>query len=477
MLFSHFSRFFFLLVFLGSLLVLFSCKNPFAASPEDQPLGEDDDYLITISEKNEASEGPSAEGESGIFVDFPSAFDEKNVLPLDEKALDEKENRALVLENKLSKKKSVSPKAPARPQRVKAKKRTPSKTVKRKKPTARPGLAYVRKLYYGKQYSKIARMSFAKDELDGLFFKALALRAISFKNAKGKRNTTAEAAKMLLNRIALTTEDSQLKAKSLLWLAITELQFPTYGKPLKSRMYPLRYLETEMANSRGGNDALLYTAFFYEDVGDYEKALGYYYKLKQSDPDNMVYDFRIKKLVSPHAAANHYLTKLENKSGLAPGASYVNNRKEKPARADQPGIELPEKETKAINLPYVTGGEDGEKDLANQPEKKDDFEEIRRKLEIFKTSPEGQPLQPLEEGQEISGKNPNDGITTSAEESNYIEADGLPGGGASAENNQNNGDFFEVNDTNAPQTNSASPSINFDDTQDENKVEEEFLFE
>ena len=176
MLFSHFfrffavlGRFFAILGLLGSLLFLLSCKNPFANSIDDQSVSEND-YLITISERGELAEEQSDDEDNDIFVDFPSAFDEKNVLPLDEE-----ENRALVLENKLNKKKEEPREVVTPPEKLEERKRVPNKVVKRtvkqkKSVDRRPGLSYIRKLYYGKQYSKLARMSFTENELDQLFF-------------------------------------------------------------------------------------------------------------------------------------------------------------------------------------------------------------------------------------------------------------------------------------------------------------------
>ena len=293
------------IIFLSTSIILAGCGK---ASNSNENLSDIDTqpaFGVSSSQQNTEFEG----GE--VFANFPSDFDEGEVVALE----NADEGPSFAIEDGPALKKTK--KLPNSIQIVNQKKLRGNNNpeARRARGGSRLSLEKVKKLYNQKRYGELIRMAFSKNEKGHAFYKALAYNALAKSDIRN-RSIYAQEGKRMLNRIASETKSIKLKEKSLLWLGIMELEFPDKNKNFFSRAYPLTYLHQKMPNSKVANDAHLYLAFFHEQRGDLDRALTHYYKLKNSNPKDVVYDYRINKFVSPNDAVNHYLKKLQKSNSI-----------------------------------------------------------------------------------------------------------------------------------------------------------------
>ena len=178
--------------------------------------------------------------------------------------------------------------------------------------TADFNVSYVRRLLKTERYEKVISVLENKDTPLSKYYRGIAY----FNMTKGHHNYSTDQrhdyqdnAKDLLREVVNTTDNDEVRARSLLWLGIlVHLSDVTYS----SKQEALRYLtriERELSHTTSYGDSLIAQASVYRYLGEIQKAASIYYKVANID-DRYVYDYESGNYFSPRRASTHFLKKI-----------------------------------------------------------------------------------------------------------------------------------------------------------------------
>ncbi len=284
-----------------------SKQEPAAQAAAEQP-------VITVQPLAEPKSADAAAGSVINSLDVPAASaaaDAKDPIAALEQ-LSQSQSAARPAAANFNNKLVNVAEVPARARRLSSQKIQPGKS-EQSQAARRSPLAEIKELYRKQQYVQLTKVTFTSMELPQLYYKASAYFQLAKQAPRRSRKQVeyVRYSKQLYGRIAETTRDAELKARSLLWLAILRWRYPAWSEDLEKQLASLFYIQRKLKATRIYNDALLYTGFIYQSHQRYSKAYRYYRKLAQTSADDWVYDDNIRKFVQPERASRWYLAKLQ----------------------------------------------------------------------------------------------------------------------------------------------------------------------
>ena len=125
---------------------------------------------------------------------------------------------------------------------------------------------------------------------------------------KTKADHAAKAVS-LFREAGVSSQETGLKARSVLWHGITQLVF--YPQLSAAELQkPFAYIQGNLKTSRCYNDSLLYSALTARKKKIPAEADQFLSMLNQTSPKDLVYDEMYRKWVTPQSAARHYGAKI-----------------------------------------------------------------------------------------------------------------------------------------------------------------------
>ncbi len=222
-------------------------------------------------------------------------------------------------------------------------------------------LSDIRDLYKKGHYKKITDLNFNKGDLKKRYYQALSYYCLTMATYNRRlKNSYIQKTKAILQKISDQTSNKELKAKSFLWYGIVLFRYSNKRDDFQKILKPFLHIRNHLKETRCYNDALFYSALLYQKHKKYPEALKFYRKLENTSRNNLIYDFKVKKMVSPQKACAYYMKKINfyyqpnTKINKKKETIVINQFKSKPTTFKKKTAELkktifPSKEKKEVN--------------------------------------------------------------------------------------------------------------------------------